>query len=130
MAPGLIKLLVSSFSTPSGSILDQMYRDLTPEAVIRGHSQSSSTEPSLSPETQVDQGLSMQLNGALQRAGSTHRTGKTASAENLLDQSKDTQASHQHFRSRSSPIMEKLNEVTLPLNPLTSGPAHTSSWLS
>ncbi|XP_030598856.1 protein Shroom3 [Archocentrus centrarchus] len=105
--------------TPSGSILDQLYRDLSPEAEIRRHSQSSSTEPSLGherqvAEPQVNQGLSKQLNGALQRAESPRKTGKSASAENLLEQSKDTQASPQHFRSRSSPIMERLNEDLVP----------------
>lgn len=111
-------LLLSSLSTPSGSSLDQIYQDLVPEAELRRHSQSSIREPSLSreqqvAEPQVNRELSKQLNVALQKAGSAHKTGKSASAENLLERSEDTRAPPQHFRSRSSPIMERLNEVML-----------------
>ncbi|CAI5666246.1 unnamed protein product [Oreochromis niloticus] len=106
-------------STPSGSSLDQIYQDLVPEAELRRHSQSSIREPSLSreqqvAEPQVNRELSKQLNVALQKAGSAHKTGKSASAENLLERSEDTRAPPQHFRSRSSPIMERLNEDFLP----------------
>ncbi|XP_035802118.2 protein Shroom3 isoform X2 [Amphiprion ocellaris] len=109
-------------SSPPGSIFElqtQIQQDLTHEAGISRRSQSSTRDPRPDHERQVAEpqislGLSKQLNGALQRAGSARRSGKSASAEDLLEQAKDRQISPQHSRSRSSPTAEILNQDFLP----------------
>ncbi|XP_072227499.1 protein Shroom3 isoform X2 [Leuresthes tenuis] len=86
-----------------------IHQDLTPEAGLSRRSQSCGRKPSLdhswqTAEPQLNLGRSKQLRGALQKAG------KSASAEDLLERSEDRAAAPQHVRSRSSPIVEKLNQ--------------------
>ncbi|XP_073334647.1 protein Shroom3 [Pagrus major] len=105
-------------SAPSGSPLGfqaQIIWDLTPEASLSRQGQSSSRDPGLvhlqlAADPQPNLGLSKQLNGALQRAGSARGSGRSASAENLLERSEERQMIPQHYRSRSSPTQETLNQ--------------------
>ncbi|XP_036384303.1 protein Shroom3 isoform X2 [Megalops cyprinoides] len=55
------------------------------------------------------QRLPQTRDGAFERAGPARNSGKSASAEDLLDRSEE-RAVPQHFRSRSSPSAEKLNQ--------------------
>ncbi|KAE8284788.1 Protein Shroom3 Shroom-like protein [Larimichthys crocea] len=103
----------SSLSTPSGS--DQLLQDHMPEAGLSRLSQSSSRDPGLdhqqwAVEPQTNLELSKQLNSALQRAGSARSSGKSASAENLLETNEERQTTPQHYRSRSSSTGERLNQ--------------------
>ncbi|XP_042339485.1 protein Shroom3-like, partial [Plectropomus leopardus] len=98
-------------SAPSGSLPEpQIHQDLAPEAGLGRQSRSSSRDQQLSAEPQFSLGLSKQLNGALQRAGSAKGSGKSASAEDLLERSEEIQMAPQHHRSRSSPTVERLNQ--------------------
>ncbi|XP_029300826.1 protein Shroom3 [Cottoperca gobio] len=104
----------SPSGAPSGSIPEpqaQVLQDIYPETALRRKSLSSSKDlQQLATETQLHLGLSKQLNGALQRAGSAWGSGKSASAEDLLERSEERQMTPQHYRSRSSPTAERLNQ--------------------
>ncbi|TMS08618.1 Protein Shroom3 [Larimichthys crocea] len=87
-----------------------------PEAGLSRLSQSSSRDPGLdhqqwAVEPQTNLELSKQLNSALQRAGSARSSGKSASAENLLETNEERQTTPQHYRSRSSSTGERLNQA-------------------
>ncbi|XP_040915540.1 protein Shroom3 isoform X2 [Toxotes jaculatrix] len=105
-------------SAPPGSSSEpqaKFLQDLTPEAGLSRQTQSFSRDPGLGlqqrgTEPQLNLGLSKQLNGALQRAGSDRSAGKSASAEDLLERFEERQATPQHYRSRSSPTMETGNQ--------------------
>ncbi|XP_040014157.1 protein Shroom3 isoform X4 [Xiphias gladius] len=89
-------------------------QDLPPEVRLSRRSQSLSREPGLGhqqqdAESQLSLGLSKQLNGILQKPGSDRCSGKSASAEDLLERSEERQMTPQHYRSRSSPTVETLN---------------------
>ncbi|XP_070706371.1 protein Shroom3 [Pempheris klunzingeri] len=64
----------------------------------------------LAAEPQIELGLSKQLNGALQQAWLARGSGKSASAEDLLERSEERQTTSQHYRSHSSPAVERLNQ--------------------
>uniref|UniRef100_A0A671VC31 Shroom family member 3 n=1 Tax=Sparus aurata TaxID=8175 RepID=A0A671VC31_SPAAU len=105
-------------SAPSGPLLGfqaQNLWDLSPEADLSTQSQSSCTDPGpvhlqVAADPQPNLRLSKQLNGALQRAGSARGSGRSASAEDLLERSEERQMIPQHHRSRSSPTRETLNQ--------------------
>ncbi|KAG5834640.1 hypothetical protein ANANG_G00263580 [Anguilla anguilla] len=67
--------------------------------------------PALVTHAQPPQGLwfSQHCDTAFERAAPARNSGKSASAEDLLDRSEEI-AVPQHFRSRSSPSVEKLNQ--------------------
>ncbi|KAG8010943.1 Protein Shroom3 [Nibea albiflora] len=93
----------------------KLLQDHMPEAGLSRLSQSSSRDQGLdhqqwAVEPQINLGLSKQLNSALQRAGSARSSGKSASAENLLETNEERQTSPQHYRSRSSSTGERLNQ--------------------
>uniref|UniRef100_A0A8C4DZS9 Shroom family member 3 n=1 Tax=Dicentrarchus labrax TaxID=13489 RepID=A0A8C4DZS9_DICLA len=110
--------VLSQLSAPSGfhsELQAQILPDLPPEAGLSRQSRSFSRDPGqghqqLATEPELNLGLSKQLNGALQRAGSARGSGKSASAEDLLERSEERQMTPQHSRSRSSPTGEKLNQ--------------------
>lgn len=107
-----------SISAPSGSLPEpqaQIPQDVPHETGLSRQSQSSSRDrgldlQQLAVEPQLKPGLSQQLNGALQRAGSARGSGKSASAEDLLERSEEIPMTPQHYRSRSSPTVERLNQ--------------------
>ncbi|XP_028457438.1 protein Shroom3 isoform X1 [Perca flavescens] len=109
-------------SAPSGSVPEpqaQILQDIIPDAGLSRQSQSSSRDLGLDPqslatEPQLNRRLSKQLSGVLQRAGSARDSRKTASAENLLEKSEKTQMTPQHYRCRSSPTEERLNQDSPP----------------
>lgn len=106
----LVFLLLSSLDL-------QISPDLNPEARINRHSQSSTRDSNISEDRQIAEpqykpGFSTKVNEALQRVGSVHRTGRSASAEDLLERL-ESKYSPQHVRSRSSPTADKLNQVIL-----------------
>ncbi len=117
----LLIFLVCAPSTPPGSppqLQAQILQNFSPEAGLSRHNPSSSRDPGmghqqLAAEPLLNLGLSKQLNGALQRAGSSRGSGKSASAEDLLERSEERQMTPQHYRSHSSPTVERLNQVTL-----------------
>ncbi|KAL0963253.1 hypothetical protein UPYG_G00351720 [Umbra pygmaea] len=63
-------------------------------------------------ETLRSQGISQWGNGAFDRAAPARSSGKSVSAEDLLERSEE-RPPPQHIRSRSSPSVEKLNQVSL-----------------
>ncbi|XP_068430181.1 protein Shroom3 isoform X2 [Clinocottus analis] len=81
---------------PSPEPKAQMVQDINRDAGLSRASPSSSR----------DRGLSTQLNGALQKAGSARGSGMSASAEDLLERSEETEMTPRHHRSRSSPAAE------------------------
>lgn len=86
---------------------------LVPDEALSRQSVSSSRDPGVGHqqlEPHLNVGLSKKLNGALQRAGSTRGSGRSASAEDLLERSEERQKSPQHSRSHSSPTVERLNQ--------------------
>ncbi|XP_044000371.1 protein Shroom3 isoform X2 [Gambusia affinis] len=90
----------------------QISPDLNPEARINSHSgtrDSNRSQDRQMADTQYKPGLSTKVNEALQRVGSVHRTGRSASAEDLLERL-ENKYSPQHIRSRSSPTADKLNQ--------------------
>ncbi|XP_067431168.1 protein Shroom3 isoform X1 [Thunnus thynnus] len=103
-------------SAPSGSTFElqphfsstQLLQDLTPEAELSGQSQSLSRDSGLGH--QQHGGVSKQHNVALQRVGSVRGSGKSASAEDLLERSEERPTTPHHYRSRSSPTVERLNQ--------------------
>ncbi|XP_020495687.1 protein Shroom3 isoform X1 [Labrus bergylta] len=103
---------------PGGSphqLQAQSLQDLTPEAGLSRQNQSSLRDLSQVHQQQtagphLSLGLSSQLNGALQRAGSARGSAKSASAEDLLERTEEKLMSPQHHRSRSSPMVESLNQ--------------------
>ncbi|XP_041815752.1 protein Shroom3 isoform X2 [Chelmon rostratus] len=105
-------------SAPSGSppeLQAQISQDLTPETGLSRQSQPSSRDPGLghqqlASEPQLNLGLPKQLNGAPQKARSARGSGKSASAEDLLERYEEKQTIPQHFRSHSSPTGERLNQ--------------------
>ncbi|KAG7499162.1 Shroom3-like isoform X1 [Solea senegalensis] len=115
-------------SAPPGSppeLQTKTFHNLSPEAGLSRQSQSVSRDSGLDQQQQQQQqqdkepqehpfrlGLSRKLSGALQRAGSNRSTGKSASAEDLLERSQENQMTPQHFRSRSSPIMDTLQDFS------------------
>ncbi|XP_034751390.1 protein Shroom3 isoform X2 [Etheostoma cragini] len=109
-------------SPPSGSLPEpqaQILEDIIPGKGISRQSQSTSGDmdldlQSLATEPQLNRRLSKQLNGVLQRAGSARDSRKTASADNLLEKSEKTQMSPEHYRCRSSPTEERLNQDSPP----------------
>ncbi|XP_014855455.1 PREDICTED: protein Shroom3-like isoform X2 [Poecilia mexicana] len=100
-----------------GSSLDlhiQINQDLNPEARINRHSQSGTRDSNRSQDRQIAEpqykpGLCTKVNEALQRVGSVHRSGRSASAEDLLERL-ENKYSPQHIRSRSSPTADKLSQ--------------------
>ncbi|XP_068562073.1 protein Shroom3 isoform X2 [Cebidichthys violaceus] len=97
---------------PSPEPKAQILQDINYEAGLSRESQSSSRDLGVDPlqlalRPQLNLGLSMQLNGALQRAGSARMS---ASAEDLLERSEERQMTPQHHRSRSSPTVERLRQ--------------------
>lgn len=56
--------------------------------------------------------LSKQLNGALQRAQSTRQPERSASASDLLERCEEKPVVSQHLRTRSSPVGDKLVQVS------------------
>ncbi|KAK9532931.1 hypothetical protein VZT92_010289 [Zoarces viviparus] len=97
---------------PSPEPKAQILQDVNREAGLSRESQSSSRHLGLDPlqlasGTQPNLGLSMQLNGALQRAGSPRIS---ASADDLLERSEERQMTPQHHRSLSSPTVERLRQ--------------------
>ncbi|XP_028273335.1 protein Shroom3 isoform X2 [Parambassis ranga] len=109
-------------SSPPGSTVDlwaQVHQDLKPEVETSRQRQPCSRGPSLdlehhTTELKLTLGVSKQLNGALQRAGSNRSSGKSASAEDLLERAEDRERSPQHYRSRSSPSSKRLSQDFLP----------------
>lgn len=124
--------LVQSFSAPTGTppeFQPQALQDLNPEAELYRQSQSANKaaalgDKQLDSEPHTSLGLSKKLNGALQRAQSTRGSGRSASAEDLLERSEEKQIPPQHLRSRSSPTGDKLIQVTLTS---TTNPRHNWS---
>ncbi|XP_067339646.1 protein Shroom3 isoform X6 [Channa argus] len=99
---------------PSAMPQTHILQNLTPEDDVR-ISQSLSKDPALGHQQQVADpqssvGLFKQLSGALQRAASARNSGKSASAEDLLERSEERRTALQHHRSRSSPTVETLNQ--------------------
>ncbi|XP_069369794.1 protein Shroom3 isoform X2 [Paralichthys olivaceus] len=91
---------------PQGKIL----QDLSAEAGLSRHSQSLSRDPGPGhqqpdAEAQLSLGLSKQLNGALERAGSNRSPGRSVSAEDLLGQSE-----RQPTNFLSSASVERVNK--------------------
>lgn len=106
---------LASLSSSSGSSRTQLGHDLNPEAGPSRHGHCTDKDASIGQERQTAEpqhkpGLSKKLNEALQRAGSVRRSGRSASAEDLLERLED-RCSPQHVRSRSSPTAEKLDQV-------------------
>ncbi|XP_038590046.1 protein Shroom3 isoform X3 [Micropterus salmoides] len=103
-------------SAPPGSSPEsqaQTIQNLAPATGFSRQSQSSSRDSGLdqqqlAADPQYNLGLSKQLNGALQRAGSAQGTRKSASVEDLLERSEERQTTLQHYRS--SPTVERLNQ--------------------
>ncbi|XP_037548572.1 protein Shroom3 isoform X2 [Nematolebias whitei] len=96
---------------PSASALElhaHGYQELNPETAFRQSHRRNSSQDQQNAEFKP--GLSQKLNEALQRAGSHRRSGRSASAENLLERSENKPYSPQHHRSRSSPTVEELNQ--------------------
>ncbi|XP_041825420.1 protein Shroom3 isoform X2 [Melanotaenia boesemani] len=93
----------------------QIHQDPIPKAgascqsPFHGRDRSSDHQGQIA-EPQVSVGLSKQLNGALRRVESSHRSVKSASAEDLLEHTEDRPTAPQHYRSRSSPTADKLNQ--------------------
>ncbi|XP_047425761.1 protein Shroom3 isoform X2 [Mugil cephalus] len=102
-------------STPPGSASEprgHIPHDHASEAGISGHSfgrDTSQGHEQQAAEAQVNMGLSNKLNWALERAGSGRSSGKSASAEDLLERLEERKTSPQHCRSRSSPT-KSLNQ--------------------
>ncbi|KAF0022086.1 hypothetical protein F2P81_025661 [Scophthalmus maximus] len=94
----------------------KILQDLAPDACVGRRSQSVGRDPGTpghrrqAEEPQLSLGLSRQLNGALQRAGSNRSSGKSASAEDLLERSEQRRPTPQHSRSRSSSTVETVNQ--------------------
>ncbi|KAK2818824.1 hypothetical protein Q5P01_024385 [Channa striata] len=109
-------------SAPPGSLPEpqtHILQNLTPEADLSRQSQSLSKDQALGRPQQVAEpqssvGLFRQLSGALQRAASARNSGKSASAEDLLERSEERRTALQHHRSRSSPTVETLNQDVPP----------------
>ncbi|KAM4720431.1 protein Shroom3 isoform 2-T2 [Anableps anableps] len=106
-----------SSSSSSLDLYTQIGQDLNPEAGINRPSQSTNSDSNRDQDRQIAEpqhkpGLSQKLSEALQRAGSVRRSGRSASAEDLLERF-ENQYSPQHIRSRSSPTAEKLNQNLL-----------------
>ncbi|MED6287902.1 hypothetical protein CHARACLAT_021118, partial [Characodon lateralis] len=106
-----------SSSSSSLDLHTQTSQDLNPEAGINRNSQSMNNvsnrgQDQQTAEPQHQPGLPKKLNEALQRAGPVHKSGRSASAEDLLERL-EKQYSPQHIRSRSSPTAEKLNQNLL-----------------
>ncbi|XP_038143069.1 protein Shroom3 isoform X1 [Cyprinodon tularosa] len=100
-----------SHSSSSLDLHSQIIQDLKPEEGINNYSRSSRKDlhrgqERQNAEPQQKPGLSPKLNEALQRAGSGRRSGRSASAEDLLERL-EKQHSPKHARSRSSPTTEK-----------------------
>ncbi|XP_034402679.1 protein Shroom3 isoform X3 [Cyclopterus lumpus] len=96
---------------PSPEPKAQIVQDINGEAGLSRESPSSSRDLDLDPlqlaaEPQLNLGLCMQLNGALQRTGSARGSGMSASAEDLLERSEERPMTPRHHRSRSSPAVE------------------------
>lgn len=89
-----------------------------PEAGAATHGRCADKDVNRSQERQTAEpqrrpGLTMKLNEALQRAGSVRRSGRSASAEDILEHL-ENRHSPQHVRSRSSPTAEKLDQSVIP----------------
>lgn len=111
---------MSISSTPPGSAVEHQVKnlqDLTPEAALSRLSQSlrGNLGPSHQQQGAESQDLEQprQFNGALQRTGADRSSGKSVSAEDLLEQTEERQMAPQHCRSHSSPTVETLNQVRL-----------------
>lgn len=103
---------VSISSTPPGSAVEHQVKnlqDLTPEAALSRLSQS--LRGNLGPAHQ-QQGAQSQSQSR-QRTGADRSSGKSVSAEDLLEQTEERQTAPQHCRSHSSPTVETLNQVRL-----------------
>ncbi|KAM4527733.1 protein Shroom3 isoform 2-T2 [Odontesthes bonariensis] len=103
-------------SASPGSTLEihaPIHQDLLPEAEVGRKTSLDHNWRTAGPR--LDPGRSEQPGGALQKAG------KSASAEDLLERSEDRAAAPQHVRSRSSPIVEKLNQDFHPADIKTFG---------
>uniref|UniRef100_A0A096M946 Shroom family member 3 n=1 Tax=Poecilia formosa TaxID=48698 RepID=A0A096M946_POEFO len=90
-------------------------------AQINRHSQSGTRDSNRSQDRQIAEpqykpGLCTKVNEALQRVGSVHRSGRSASAEDLLERL-ENKYSPQHIRSRSSPTADKLSQLFVSLRP-------------
>ncbi|XP_026153784.1 protein Shroom3 isoform X2 [Mastacembelus armatus] len=97
----------------------QTLQNLTPEAGFSRHSQSLSKDPRLDHKQQASGpqlkvGQFKQLSGVLQSSKSSRSSSKSASAEDLLERSEQKQTTSQHYRSRSSPTVESLNQDVPP----------------
>ncbi|KAM4533143.1 protein Shroom3 isoform 2-T3 [Fundulus diaphanus] len=109
--------ILGSSSSSSLDLHTQVGQDLNPEAGIDRHSQPTNKDSPSGPDRQTAEpqhkpGLSKKLDEALHRAGSVRRSGRSASAEDLLERL-ESRCSPQHIRSRSSPTAEKLNQNLL-----------------
>ncbi|XP_033989036.1 protein Shroom3 isoform X3 [Trematomus bernacchii] len=103
----------SSDSLPElqhGFLQDGLLQDVPPEAGLRRQTSSSKDVQQSASEHPLHLGLSEQLNGALQRAGSARGSGRSASTEDLLERSEERQMTPQHCRSRSSPTAQRLHQ--------------------
>ncbi|KAK1883423.1 Protein Shroom3 [Dissostichus eleginoides] len=93
-----------------GFLQDGLLQDVPPEAGLRRQTSSSRDLQQSASEHPLHLGLSQQLNGALQRAGSARGSGRSASTEDLLERSEERQMTPQHCRSRSSPTAQRLHQ--------------------
>ncbi|KAK5901425.1 hypothetical protein CgunFtcFv8_026299 [Champsocephalus gunnari] len=93
-----------------GLLQDGLLQDVPPEAGLRRQTSSSRDLQQSASEHPLHLGLSQQLNGALQRAGSARGSGRSASTEDLLGRSEERQMTPQHCRSRSSPTAQRRHQ--------------------
>ncbi|KAG7221184.1 hypothetical protein INR49_017471 [Caranx melampygus] len=108
-------------STPPGSAPEHQVKNLqnlTPEAALsrlswclRGNSGLSHQQQGAEPQ---DLEQPRQFSGALQRTGADRSSGKSVSAEDLLERTEERQTSPQHCRSHSSPTVETLDQDSPP----------------
>ncbi|XP_053196500.1 protein Shroom3 [Scomber japonicus] len=103
-------------SAPTGSPTElqahfsstQHLQDFTPEAELSRQGQCLSRESDVGHQQQATGVSKQHSNGALQRVGSVRGSGKSASAEDLLERSEEKPTTPYHYRSRSSPSVERL----------------------
>uniref|UniRef100_A0A1A7WUF7 Shroom family member 3 n=2 Tax=Iconisemion striatum TaxID=60296 RepID=A0A1A7WUF7_9TELE len=111
--------LIPSTSGSAHELQTQIYQDLNPEADISRpslsqHRDSTQDHDQQTAEPRLRPRLSKKLNEALQRAESPHRSARSVSAEDLLEQLEKQPSSPRHHRSQSSPTAEKLNQDFIP----------------
>lgn len=102
-------LLPSIYSDPPGPCPELQGQIQHDQTGLTRHQDLVQQQPASEPPLSL--GVSPQLNGVLQRAGSARSSGKSASADDLLERLQKRPSSPQHSRSRSSPTGDRLNQV-------------------